>query len=112
MTQGDEIGRKYLLCRAEGKSSKESCEVVRAEFEKPDLSDATIRSYAAKIRQLDPDYRKREKKIRWVPLKTSRVTFHLIPELLDALYDESFERKMTPNELLNHILFQRFTKER
>jgi hypothetical protein len=111
MTQGDEIGRKYLLCRAEGKNSKESCDIVREEFEKPDLSDATIRSYAAKIRQLDPDYRKREKKIRWVPLKTSRVTFKLIPELLDLLSEEAFEMHMTHHELLNHILFQRYTKE-
>ena len=69
MTQGNEIGRKYLLCRAEGKNSKDSCNEVREWFEKPDLSNATIRSYAAKVRQLDPDYRKREKKTRWVPLR-------------------------------------------
>ena len=112
MTQGDEIGRKYLLCRAEGKNSKESCDIVRAEFEKPDLGNATIRSYAAKVRQLDPEYRKREKKLRWVPMETSRMTFKLIPELLLQFEIECYEREMTPNELINHILYRRYTKER
>lgn len=112
MTQGDEIGRKYLLCRAEGKNSKESCDIVREEFEKPELSNATIRSYAAKVRQLEPDYRKREKKIRWVPLETSRVTFKIIPELLSSFRNECYDREMTPNELMNHILYRRYTKER
>ena len=57
MTRGDQIGKRYLELRREGKSSKESIDIVKAEFESPDLNPMTIRSYAAKIRQLEPGYR-------------------------------------------------------
>jgi hypothetical protein len=107
----DKMGQRYLLARAEGKSSHESCEIVRSEFEKPGLSNSTIRSYGNKVRQMKPEYRRREKRVRLIPLEPTRMTFRLIPQLAMEFEHEAIERKMTSHELMNMILFQRYTKE-
>ncbi len=110
MTRGDKIGKRYLELRREGNSSKESIDVVKTEFESPDLNGMTIRAYAAKVRQLEPGYQPRRRQPRIDKIDSRRIVLRLLPELGVQFHRECTERRMSPSELLNTILFSRYMR--
>jgi len=110
MTRGDEIGKRYLELRSkEGKSSTEACQIITEEFG-ADIDPVTVRSYAAKYRQLEPGYQPRRRQPRVATMETYRAVFRIIPNLLDEFEKECNEKRMSHDQLMNLILFTRYGK--
>ena len=105
----DKMGRRYNTARSEGKTSKESCDIVRDEFDRPDLSDVTIRSYASRVKQIDsPIYYNYKGSTFTNSIETPRRSFKIIPQLVEMLEKEAHEKRISPSDLLTLILMKRY----
>lgn len=107
--QLDEMGRRYNTARSEGKTSREACDIVRVEFERPDLSDVSIRSYGSRARQVErPVYYGFRGVGPISSIDIPKRSFKILPQLVDMLEKEAYEKRISPSELLTLILMKRY----
>lgn len=98
-----QMGERYVELRNQGKSSRDACDIIRDEFQRPGMSDVTIRSYGVKVKR--PELFPRPTR---EPLGTSRKVFTLVNPLVAQFEAEAKARKLNGSDLLTLILAQRY----
>lgn len=103
-----EIGARYLELRDQGNAAKKCCDRVREEFQKPTLTDATIRSYASEARR--GQFFPRQPKEPREPVGTTRKIFKLLNDLANSFDLECRDKRLSGSDLMNVILMQRYKR--